>query len=314
MGQPPSKADTSVHATVSIKDGEMSSTKDQQSNNRNLSMSLSFSHLTMDSDSTASASARSGVPLSTSGTPSYEALNAMVSELGGDKPIHSVLVANNGLAAVKFMRSVRNWAFKRFGDERAIKLIAMATPEDMLADAEHIRLADQFIEVAGGRNVNNYANVQLIVSLAVRAQVDAVWPGWGHASEKPELPELLLKTPNGVRFVGPDQYAMAALGDKIGSTILAQSAGVPTLAWSGDGVEITYDACQNGEIPDDIYDRACLHNVSEAVRILTTTTDDALALSITHHPSRPRLARPPLARSLARSPTDPFTHPVGGLL
>jgi hypothetical protein len=61
-----------------------------------------------------------------------------------------VLVANNGLAAVKFMRSVRNWAFKRFGDERAIKLIAMATPEDMLADAEHIRLADQFIEVAGG--------------------------------------------------------------------------------------------------------------------------------------------------------------------
>ena len=107
--------------------------------------------------------------------------------------------------------------------------------------------------------------MQLIVSLAVRAHVDAVWPGWGHASEKPELPELLLKTPNGVRFVGPDQYAMAALGDKIGSTILAQSAGVPTLAWSGDGVEITYDECDNGEIPDDIYDKACLHNVSEAV-------------------------------------------------
>ena len=113
--------------------------------------------------------------------------------------------------------------------------------------------------------MNNYANVQLIVSLAVRAQVDAVWPGWGHASEKPELPELLLQTPSGVRFVGPDQYAMAALGDKIGSTILAQSAGVPTLAWSGDGVEITYEQCKNGEIPDDIYDKACLHNVSEAV-------------------------------------------------
>ena len=224
-------------------------------------MSLSFSHLAISGDN---ASGRPGVKFSPD-APSYEALERMVKELGGDKPVHSVLVANNGLAAVKFMRSVRNWAFKRFGDERAVKLIAMATPEDMLADAEHIRLADQFIEVAGGRNVNNYANVQLIVSLAVRAQVDAVWPGWGHASEKPELPELLLKTPNGVRFIGPDQYAMAALGDKIGSTILAQSAGVPTLAWSGDGVEITYDACENGEIPDDIYDKACLHNVSEAV-------------------------------------------------
>ena len=51
-------------------------------------------------------------------------------------------------------------------------------PEDMKADAEHIRLADQFIEVPGGRNVNNYANVQLIVSIAMRTRVDAVWPGW----------------------------------------------------------------------------------------------------------------------------------------
>ena len=34
---------------------------------------------------------------------------------------------------------------------------------------------------------------------------------------------------------------MAALGDKIGSTILAQAAGVPTIPWSGDGVAIRYE-------------------------------------------------------------------------
>jgi acetyl-CoA carboxylase/biotin carboxylase 1 len=54
----------------------------------------------------------------------------------------------------------------------------MATPEDMLADAEHIRMADQFVEVPGGKNLNNYGNVQLIASVAVRTGVDAVWPGW----------------------------------------------------------------------------------------------------------------------------------------
>jgi len=32
---------------------------------------------------------------------------------------------------------------------------------------------------------------------------------------------------------------MAALGDKIGSTILAQAAGVPTLPWSGSGVAVS---------------------------------------------------------------------------
>jgi len=242
-----------VNATVQVKD-----TMAQQGSHK-LAMSLSYNTLPLDS-----SIGDAGVPKH-SNPQAYEALNDMVKTMGGDKPVHSVLVANNGLGAVKFMRSVRNWAFKRFGDEGVVNLIAMATPEDMMADAEHIRLADQFIEVPGGRNVNNYANVQLIVSLALRARVDAVWPGWGHASEKPELPELLLNTPMDIRFIGPDQYAMAALGDKIGSSILAQSAGVPTLSWSGDGVEIQYDECENGEIPENIYDQACLHSVSEAV-------------------------------------------------
>lgn len=87
----------------------------------------------------------------------------------------------------------------------------------------------------------------------------------GHASEIPELPELLGNTPTGIRFIGPYANAMAALGDKIGSTILAQSAGVPTLAWSGDGVQIAYEDCPGGEIPRDVYEKACLHNVAEAV-------------------------------------------------
>jgi acetyl-CoA carboxylase/biotin carboxylase 1 len=117
-----------------------------------------------------------GVPKRTA--QASQALEERVAAWGGDRPFHSVLVANNGLAAVKFIRSVRTWAYKTLGDERAVNLIAMATPEDMRADAEHIRMADQFVEVPGGRNVNNYANVQLIASVAVRTGVDAVWPGW----------------------------------------------------------------------------------------------------------------------------------------
>lgn len=85
--------------------------------------------------------------------------------LGGKKPIHSILIANNGMAAVKFMRSVRMWAYETFGSEKAILLIAMATPDDMKINAEHIRMADQFLEVPGGTNNNNYANVQLIVEV-----------------------------------------------------------------------------------------------------------------------------------------------------
>ena len=59
-----------------------------------------------------------------------------------------MLVANNGIAAVKFIRSIRSWAYKHFGNERAVALVAMATPEDMRIDAEHIRMADQFVEAS----------------------------------------------------------------------------------------------------------------------------------------------------------------------
>uniref|UniRef100_A0A4W3JWV6 acetyl-CoA carboxylase n=1 Tax=Callorhinchus milii TaxID=7868 RepID=A0A4W3JWV6_CALMI len=144
-----------------------------------------------------------------------------------------VLIANNGIAAVKCMRSIRRWSYEMFRNERAIRFVVMVTPEDLKANAEYIKMADQYVPVSGGSNNNNYANVELIVDIAKRIPVQAVWAGWGHASENPKLPELLQL--HGVAFLGPSSQAMWALGDKIASSIVAQTAGIPTLPWSGSG-------------------------------------------------------------------------------
>ncbi|KAK9983391.1 hypothetical protein SO802_032916 [Lithocarpus litseifolius] len=182
--------------------------------------------------------------------------------LGGKKPIHSILIANNGMAAVKFIRSVRTWAYETFGTEKAILLVAMATPEDMRINAEHIRIADQFVEVPGGTNNNNYANVQLIVEMAEITRVDAVWPGWGHASENPELPDALIA--KGIIFLGPPATSMAALGDKIGSSLIAQAAEVPTLPWSGSHVKTSAASCLE-LVPEEKYREACVSTTEEAI-------------------------------------------------
>ncbi|KAL3655269.1 acetyl-coenzyme-A carboxylase [Castilleja foliolosa] len=182
--------------------------------------------------------------------------------LGGKRPIHSILIANNGMAAVKFIRSIRTWAYETFGSDKAILLVAMATPEDMRINAEHIRIADKFVEVPGGTNNNNYANVQLIVEMAEITHVDAVWPGWGHASENPELPDAL--GAKDIVFLGPPASSMAALGDKIGSSLIAQAADVPTLPWSGSHVTIPAESCLV-TIPDAIYQEACVHTTEEAI-------------------------------------------------
>lgn len=183
--------------------------------------------------------------------------------LGGNRPINSILIANNGMAAVKFMRSIRTWSYETFGTERAVLLVAMATPEDMRINAEHIRIADQFVEVPGGTNNNNYANVQLISEVAETTGVSAVWPGWGHASENPELPDAL--EARGIAFLGPPAAPMAALGDKIGSSLIAQAAGVPTLPWSGSHVEVPFEVCKES-IPDDLYKSACVYTTEDAVK------------------------------------------------
>ncbi|ODV93626.1 hypothetical protein PACTADRAFT_51402 [Pachysolen tannophilus NRRL Y-2460] len=156
---------------------------------------------------------------------------------GGHSVISSILIANNGISAVKEIRSVRKWAYETFGDERAIQFVAMATPEDLEGNSEYIRMADQYVEVPGGTNNNNYANVDLIVDIAERTKVDAVWAGWGHASENPDLPEKLAASPRKVIFIGPPGSAMRSLGDKISSTIVAQHANVPCIPWSGSGVD-----------------------------------------------------------------------------
>ncbi|KAI3651231.1 hypothetical protein MP228_004712 [Amoeboaphelidium protococcarum] len=189
-----------------------------------------------------------------------------VSRSNGHTVISRVLIANNGIAAVKEIRSVRKWAYETFGYERAIEFVAMATPEDLSHNAEYIRLADQCVDVPGGSNHNNYANVDLIVDIAKRTQCHAVWAGWGHASENPKLPSALKKC--GIVFIGPPASAMWSLGDKISSTIVAQSAQVPTMAWSGDGIMLDEDSVDKDghvTVPDDLYQSACVKTAEEGL-------------------------------------------------
>jgi hypothetical protein len=103
-------------------------------------------------------------------------IQQFVHQHNGQQMIQRVLVANNGIAAVKEMRSVRKWCYDAFGDDRAVEFVAMATPEDMSANAEYIKMADFVVKVPGGANNNNFANVDLIVSLAVENKVQVFLP------------------------------------------------------------------------------------------------------------------------------------------
>nr|BAA25799.1 acetyl-CoA carboxylase [Rattus norvegicus] len=192
-----------------------------------------------------------------------------VTRFGGNRVIETVLIANNGIAAVKWMRSIRRWAYEMFRNERAIRFVVMVTPEDLKANAEYYKMADPVLPVPGGPNNNNYANVELIIDIAKRIPVQAVWAGWGHASENPKLPELLCK--HGIAFLGPRVRPMLGLGDRLSSTIVAQTLQIPTLPWSGSGltVEWTEDSQHQGKcisVTEDVYEQGCVRDVDEGLQ------------------------------------------------
>lgn len=189
----------------------------------------------------------------------FSSVKDYVKKLGGKRCIEKILIANNGIAAVKGIRSMRQWAYETFG-KNVLKFVVMATAEDIAANADYVRLADELIEVPGQSTTNNYSNIHLIVDIAERVGADAVWAGWGHASENPKLPDTLQKTKHKIQFIGPTGKAMRLLGDKVSSTLVAAYAGVNTIPWSGSNVRI-----DSIEIDEKTYQKACVADVESAL-------------------------------------------------
>uniref|UniRef100_A0A915AGR3 Acetyl-CoA carboxylase n=1 Tax=Parascaris univalens TaxID=6257 RepID=A0A915AGR3_PARUN len=186
------------------------------------------------------------------------------------RPIKTLLIANNGMAAFKCVMSIRRWAQETFKDDRLFKFINLTTEQEIASNPEYLKMIDNFVFSQSGGNESNYANVDEILKHATGNNVDAVWAGWGHASENPDLPNRL--NANNILFMGPPGPAMFTLGDKIASTILAQSARVPVVPWSGNDLFLPKEECENGrcgiEVSNELRMAACVSDHEEAIRVM----------------------------------------------
>ena len=142
-----------------------------------------------------------------------------------------ILISNNGMAAAKFLLSMRSAHESGFFVDQP-HYFGMVTADDLQANSTYIQYLDYIIQVPCGPSRENYGNVDLIVTLAQRYKCDAVWPGWGHASENYLLAKGLEEV--GIAFIGPRSDSMIQLGDKVESLLQAQVVGVPCAPWSGE--------------------------------------------------------------------------------
>src|SRR4051812_9071536 len=123
-----------------------------------------------------------------------------------------------------------------------IETVAFYT--DAESSAKFVREADLGYPLgpAAARPYLDYA----VLERALRdSGADAAWVGWGFVAEHPDFAELCERL--GVTFIGPSAAAMRALGDKIGSKLLAEQVGVPVAPWSQGPVEDLRSALTKAE-------------------------------------------------------------------
>src|SRR5688572_26632678 len=136
---------------------------------------------------------------------------------GAGKPLFDkILIANRGEIACRVIRTC-----KRLG----IKTVAVYSEAD--ADALHVREADEKVLIGPPPSAQSYLQIDKIVAACKKTGAQAVHPGYGFLSEKQEFQKALAAA--GIAFIGPDAFAIHAMGDKIESKKLAQKAGVSTV-------------------------------------------------------------------------------------
>lgn len=130
--------------------------------------------------------------------------------------ISRLFVANRGEIAVRVLRTA-----KALGIETVIGVSA--------ADKESLgaRMADRAVVLGPAPSTKSYLDVKLVVHAAKATGCDALHPGYGFLSEKPELASLCEQ--EGIIFVGPRPDSIEVLGDKISSRELATNANVQTV-------------------------------------------------------------------------------------
>jgi acetyl-CoA/propionyl-CoA carboxylase biotin carboxyl carrier protein len=177
-----------------------------------------------------------------------------------------VLIANRGEIAVRIERTLA-----RLGVE------SVAIFSDADAGAPHVRAADRAVHVGPTPARESYLRVASVVDAAVSAGADAVHPGYGFLSERPDFATACAAA--GLVFVGPGPEAMALLGDKGRARAVAEAAGMPTLpGWSGDELTDAEIVEQVGEGDLPLLVKAAAGGGGKGMRLVERREDLAEAL------------------------------------
>ncbi len=133
------------------------------------------------------------------------------------REINKIMVANRGEIAIRILRAAT---------ELKIRTVAIYTYEDRYS--LHRYKSDEAYQIGADDDpLKPYLDIEEIISVAKRNDVDAIHPGYGFLSENVNFVRRCQE--EGIIFVGPDSSVMEKLGDKVEAKKIAVAAKVPVI-------------------------------------------------------------------------------------
>ena len=142
-----------------------------------------------------------------------------------------VLVANRGEIAVRVMQTAKAMGYQ-----------TVAVYSDADANARHIQVADEAVYIGASKVSESYLSIANIIKACKKTGADAVHPGYGFLSENEAFSKRC--EDEGIAFIGPRHFSIAAMGDKIESKKLAGAAGVNCIPGVNDAIETAEKAVE----------------------------------------------------------------------
>ncbi len=150
--------------------------------------------------------------------------------MGEIKSFKKILVANRGEIAIRIFR-----ACTEFG----VRTVAVYSEQDNVA--LHRFKADEAYLIGEGKGpIEAYLDIESIIEVAKRHDVDAIHPGYGFLSENEQFAQRCEE--EGIVFIGPKSEHIRQFGDKVIARQMAIEADIPVIPGTPEPVRTFEEA------------------------------------------------------------------------